>query len=277
MTPSLNASTAKILIAQSPAHAWTAHPELNPNFREDHDRTFDVGNAAHAALWTGGGNIVVVDAADWRTKAAKEARDAAILAGKLPLLPSQESRVRAMVEIARKAWADCPDLEGYAIEDGEAERRIEWMADAAPVRGDVVAGALPMHGTPDWRSKDRRLIVDYKTTAGSARPDHWTRTALDQGADLQAAFYLWGNAALGGPEASDPNAHFVFLVQETEEPFAVSFVGVDPAMRDLGLWKVSKAVKTWAACIHSGKWHGYPNRIVDADLPPWAFKEMEAE
>ena len=36
--PSLSASIAKILIAETPLHAWTAHPKLNPNFvREEKD------------------------------------------------------------------------------------------------------------------------------------------------------------------------------------------------------------------------------------------------
>ena len=270
--PSLNASVAKILLAQSPLHAWLAHPRLNPLYVEDHDRAFDLGTAAHALMFGGKDLLCIIDADDYRTKAAKEARDAAINDGKLPLLTKQANILYAMVPKAIKAWSENSDLHGYIIADGDAEKEIRWSAKDAQLYGKTFPD-FPMRGKPDWVSGDKRLIVDYKTTGGTAHPDKWLTGALkDQGADIQAAMYLWACRALGGPE----DARFVFLVQETDAPYCCSFVGVSPMTADLGASKLSQAVQLWIDCLTADKWPGYPSRIVYPDPPAWAFKEMEA-
>ena len=78
--PSLTQSIAKVILDHSPLHAWHAHPRLNPRFVQDEEKKFDIGNTAHALLIGRGKSIAVIDADDWRTKAAKEAREAAAFA-----------------------------------------------------------------------------------------------------------------------------------------------------------------------------------------------------
>src|SRR4051812_46738879 len=75
--PSLTQSVAKILLAKSPLHAWHAHPRLNPDYQHNDDTKFDVGNIAHKMLLGRGKQIEVLEFDDWRTKAAKEAREKA--------------------------------------------------------------------------------------------------------------------------------------------------------------------------------------------------------
>ena len=41
VTASLSSSIAKILIEQSPMHAWMAHPRLNLKFKRQEDSRFD--------------------------------------------------------------------------------------------------------------------------------------------------------------------------------------------------------------------------------------------
>lgn len=48
--PSLSSSIAKILLDQSPRHAWLAHPKLNPNYVAEEDSRFDIGTAAHVMM-----------------------------------------------------------------------------------------------------------------------------------------------------------------------------------------------------------------------------------
>jgi hypothetical protein len=73
--PSLTQSLCKVILAGSPKHAWTESPRLNPNFEPDDDAKFDVGNASHRLVLGRGKDFEIVDAADWRTKAAQEARE----------------------------------------------------------------------------------------------------------------------------------------------------------------------------------------------------------
>ncbi|MFG1776641.1 hypothetical protein ACGFIG_09455 [Micromonospora sp. NPDC049048] len=86
----------KLLPPKTPAHY--DHDRRNPPpSRED----FDLGKAVHTRLLGAGSVTVIVDAKDWKTKAAREARDAAYAAGQVPLLAHQAEQVDAMVDAVR--------------------------------------------------------------------------------------------------------------------------------------------------------------------------------
>lgn len=260
--PSLSSSIAAILVTRSPRHAWEAHPRLNPNYRPEEDQKFDRGSAAHELLLGGSDSIVVVEADDWRTKAAREQRDAIRAEGKLPLLARHFADVQKMVEIAKLAINSNEDLKGYGLDAGKVEQVLVWREDDIWCRARL-----------DWLSNDRKLIYDYKSTGASAEPNAWIRTMLGMTGEIQPAFYLRGNTATGGPE----DARFVFLVQENEPPFACSFVGMPPAFIDLGSRKMARAVSLWRSCMTSGQWPSYPNRIHWAEPPEWARAQWEEQ
>src|SRR5439155_489028 len=91
---------------------------------------------------------------------------------------------------------------------------------------------------PDWLTNDSRLLIDYKTTSTSAEPDTWARgPMLAMGYDVQAAFGLRGIKAIRQPH----DCSFVFMVQETESPFAVSFVGATRAAAAAGRHRQDRA------------------------------------
>jgi hypothetical protein len=48
---------------------------LNPDFKPREEARFDLGRAAHQVLLEGNANVAVIEESDWRTKAAKDARD----------------------------------------------------------------------------------------------------------------------------------------------------------------------------------------------------------
>ena len=258
--PSLSSGIAAILVTQSPKHAWQAHPRLNPQYAPEEDTKFDRGTAAHELLLGGDNRIVTVEADDWRTKAAREQRDAIRAEGKLPLLAHHFEAVQKMVEIAKLAVNSCPDLEGYGLNAGKAEQTLIWQEDGTWCRGRL-----------DWLSNDRKLILDYKSTSGSAEPNAWVRTLLGMTGELQPAFYVRGNAATGGPDESK----FVFLVQENEPPYAVSFVGMPPTFIDLGERKMAHAVSLWRQSLATGQWPAYPNRICWTEPPVYAVAQWD--
>ena len=69
--PSFTQSLAKILLDQSPRHAYQAHPRLNvqPADEDDaYDKSRAIGNAAHAMMLGRGKVMAVEDFPDWRTK-----------------------------------------------------------------------------------------------------------------------------------------------------------------------------------------------------------------
>ncbi len=257
---SLSSHIAHELITQSPRHAWFAHPRLNPNYTCEESTDFDLGGCAHAVLLEGEGSIAPIEADDWRTKAAKEARDQARAQGKIPILARKLPSIRAMADAARAALAAC-ELGPIDLGTGVAEQVLIWQ------EGDVWCRARP-----DWMRVDRKLMIDYKSTAGSAEPSAWTRNQMmPMGFDLQAVHYLRGNAMTGGPR----DANWIFLVQENYPPYECSFVGVSSATAEIARRKWEFAVALWQSCLKNNRWNGYSKRIYDAEPTSWQIAEAE--
>ncbi len=256
--PSLSASIAKVLIGRTPRHAWMKHPRLNPGFVNEHKTEFDIGTAAHALLLEGESGVAVVDADSYRTKAAREMRDAAYAAGKTPLLPHQLVDVEAMVAAARVQLA--AHEVGDVFTDGQPEMSLVWQE-----------GGIWCRCRLDWLPEAGRVFYDYKTTT-SANPDAWQRRLFDLGYDVQAAFYLRGIHEVLGIEA----AEFRFVVQEKAPPYALSVVALTPGALALGEAKVHRAIEIWRDCLRADRWPGYPADICYVDAPAWEEVRWEA-
>lgn len=259
--PSLSASIAHILLSQSPRHAWLAHPRLNPQWTPEEAENMDLGTIAHAKLLEGDeSRVVIVEAADWRTNLAKAARDDARALGKLPILRHKFAAVEEMVAAARKAISEAPEI-AKAFAEGAPEQTLVWQD-----------GSVYCRCRPDWLTHDGRLAIDYKTTGASAEPDSWGRgPLLSMGYDIQAGFGLRGIKALHKPRGCS----FVFMVQETEPPYAVSFVGLSPEFEAFADQKVRRAIEAWNFCLETDTWPSYPSRICWADPPAWAVTRWE--
>lgn len=251
--PSLSASIAKVMLDQSPRHAWMKHPRLNPHFEKAQKRDFDIGSAAHALMLEGEEAFVLVEADSYRTKAAQEARDEAYAAGKTPLLARQIDEIHAMVRAARAQIARHEEAsEAFDPRLGRPEQTMIWQ------EGDVTC-----RSRIDWLPASGNALFDYKTTT-SAHPDDFTRRAYDLGHDVTAAFYLRGLHALTGREW-----RYRFVVQETSPPYALSVCEIEPASLGMAARKVSCAIDLWRWCLAHGAWPGYPSRVAYIQAPPW--------
>jgi hypothetical protein len=253
--PSLSASIAHLLISQTPRHAWTAHPRLNPDYAERHEDRFDVGTVAHALLLERRSveeACVIVEAADWRTNAAKDARAEARADGKIALLAKQVEDVVAMLR-ATHEQLDAHDADPPLFDAGECEQTLVWKEDGITCRSRV-----------DWLRNDHAAIDDLKTTSASADPTRWSRTLFSIGSDVQTAFHLRGVRALTGTDAV-----MRYVVQETYPPYALSVCALGPAALAVGNDKVERAIALWRECLARDEWPAYPTEIAYAELPPW--------
>lgn len=251
--PSLSASVAALLCQRSPKHAWAAHPRLNPAHERVDKQVFDVGTASHAMLLQGEDICEPVDAPDWRTKVAREARDAIRERGKIPLLLDQWERVREMVAAVRPQL-ELVDAAPPLLAAGKAEQTLVWQERGVTCRARL-----------DWLHDDRRAIDDLKSTSRSAHPADWARSSLwGIGADIQAAFYRRGLRALTGADAD-----FRWCVVETAPPYAVSVISLSQSALALANDKVNWAITTWGECLRSGNWPAYGTEVAYAEAPPW--------
>ena len=250
--PSLSSSLARELLAASPQHAWWASARLNPAYEREEKEAFDIGNAVHAYLLEGESGCVIVDAADWRTKDAREQCDAARADGKVPLLAQRWQDVQDMARRAREQLAQHED-KPTPLTNGLPEQTLIWT------EGDVW-----LRARLDWLHKDRQVCDDLKSTGATANPEVWSRLLFGSAYDIQAAFYLRGLKAVFGVDAT-----FRFVVQETYAPFALSVVALGPEALALADKKVTHAIELWGECLRRGRWSGYPTRTCWAELPPW--------
>ena len=255
--PSLSSGIAHTLLAQSPRHAWTRHPRLNPDYRDENDPKFDLGTVAHAMLLEGNDSgLVVVQAEDWRTKDAQQQRAAAWAVRRPVILAHQEQPLRAMVGIAKDYLARS-ELAGI-LEDGAAELTGLWQEGKAWCRI-----------RPDLWSEAHSVILDYKTTTASAEPEQVIRQRVPS-YELQAGLYVRGVKEITGQLP-----RFVYLFQETEPPFACSLIGLSPAWQALCDQKAQAAITLWTHCMATNKWPDYGARICWAEPPAWQLAKWE--
>lgn len=260
--PSLSSSIAKTLIAKSPRHAWVAHPRLNPDWQAgDSNKALDFGSAAHRLLLGTGRDILRIEHDDFRTKAAREARDEAIAGGLTPMLAKDLARAEEMVAATRKQLSLIEGCEN-AFAGGDNEVALFWQ------EGDTWCRAM----VDNLLFGDREIAnTDFKTTNASAAPQPGARRIFDLGYHLQAAFYERGLRALTGESDTRPVVSR-FVMQETEPPYLLSVFEIDEEGREIGRKMAATALAFWRRCLADNVWPGYPARIVTAEIPPWAAR-----
>ena len=252
--PSLSSGVAHTLIAKSPAHARAEHPRLTPQADDSTSRS-DLGSLVHQLVLGGDRMIVVVDHKDWRTDDAKAQREAARKEGKIAILSKQEDEIRTIADRALNAIMDA----GYDLPEARREHTLVWQDNGVwcRCRPDAILD---------------RPVIDLKTTE-NAEPLNWVkRTMLPGGYHIQAAHNLRGLEVLGEPERK-----FIFALIEISPPYAMSFVGVSPAMLAYAQSQQQAAVKRWGECLRSGKWPGYCADVHWVDPPTYATLEWEMQ
>lgn len=255
--PSLSASTIKKLLV-APAHAYAAHPRLNPNYEEKHEEKFDLGKAAHSLMLRDKKDFAIFDGADWRTKESKEFKEKAYKENKIPMLSDQWVRTQEMHERARSQIAASAFDDAFN-ENGASEVTVIWQ------EGDVWCRIRL-----DWWDKKKRFY-DYKTTADSANPETLSRLFSNLDYEITDAFYRRGIAAILGVDSPE----YRFVVQENYDPYLLSCVSFDPMAREQADRKVEYAIKLWGTCLKNNLWPGYPVQMAQIGIT--SYKQMAWE
>jgi len=255
--PSLTQSVAKVIIERSPLHAWSLHPRLGGKVREDdYDSAKAIGNAAHKLFLERGKDVVVLDFPDFRKGEARTARDLVVAEGKVPILDKHHKRATWMVKRARE-HLQCFGLSEFA---SDTEVVLAWKD------GDIWCRTMI-----DKLSTTRGLVVDFKTTGMCCSPTALPRMMVDMGWDVQAAMHDRGLNVLH-PESTGRRRH-LFVVQENEEPYAITVAQMSRDTLTMGHKKLQTAVDLWAASIVTQVWPGYPTEVVVPEYPGYAEQQ----
>lgn len=257
---SLSSSGARLLLAPScPAKFKHAIDHGRPE-----KRAFDFGHAAHSKVLGVGEPIVVIDAASYSTKAAKEARDAAYADGHVPLLAHENEQVDAMAAVLREHPQAGPL---FAPGRGIAEQSLFWQ--------DPQTGVW-LRAMVDWMLPagpgQRLIVVDYKSCI-SADPAAIAKSFDSYGYYRQAPYYLAGAKTLGLHQGQEPA--FVFVFQEKTAPYLITIVQPDPDSLMWGERDNRLAINTYAQCKATGHWPGYADDVLPVSLPTWTVRRHE--
>jgi hypothetical protein len=238
----------------------------------------ELGTAAHKLTLGAGSQIVVVDAGDWRTKAAQDEAKAARAAGKVPLLPFEYAQAEAMATAVREH-----PVAGRLFDPdyGAPEQSAFWQDPETGVWLRLRADWLP------FADRGRRMIItDLKTTV-SAEPGSIAKSVWNFRYFQQDAWYSDGIRALG----YDDDPAFVFVFVESAAPYLVTVIQLDDDARDAGRAANRKAIERYRDCMECGIWPGYDqdikrpfpgaspaptaSEIELISLPPWALRQLE--
>jgi len=248
--PTLNATVAKSLLLETPAHAKQKHPRLADSYVVRHTDAMDEGTALHQML-LGDDRCDIHEYDSFRTGYAKQARDASRAAGRVPLLRSKWDDITILGDSLKAQVAAFP-IDPPLFVDGMAEQTIVWD------EGDVGCRARL-----DWLRTDYRCIDDLKK-ARTAQPRQFHRAMFALGYDIQAAFYIRACKAAFGVEPV-----FRWVAIEPEPPYALSVHVLSPAALRSANDKVDLALEIWSECLTSGVWPAYPQTVQVVELPAW--------
>lgn len=245
---SLSQSGAKDLLDSPALFAWRRdHRDDKPEY--------DFGHVAHRLILGTGTTPYVVDATDWRTKAAQDARRDARAQGLAPILRADYVKAVRMAHEVRKH-----PIAGRLF-NGDSE--VSMFARCPDTKVMLRARADHIGTLPSGRP----VIVDYKTAGRTANPAIFGRSAWEYGYDIQDAWYR--QVALDSGAVDDDPA-FLFVIQSKDAPHLVAVVELDDEARETGSARGLFARRLYLECATTGHWPGYAPVVHTASLPRYA-------
>lgn len=248
---SLSSTMAKEIL-KSPAHLrymMDNPPEPKP--------VFDFGSLVHSQVLGIGAEVELIPFKTYHSQKAKDARDRAYNAGKIPFKEHEWPDVENVVNAVKDH-----EIAGQLF-SGDSEKHAEISMFAQHDSG------LWLRGRADWITEGD-ILVDLKTTLNSD-PAEFARTSWNFGYALQAAHYLTVfQLATGRPARG-----FVHVLVSKEAPYNVSVVQLDRDFLDIGYRQLGWAMAAYRQALESGEWPGYPNVIHTIGPQPWMEYQIE--
>lgn len=268
--PELSAGNCKTLIHETAAHLRHAL-DSGEEWTRAQKQNMDRGSVIHDLLLGQQQRFKVVSGfSDWRTKAAKAARDQIEDAGKMALLEKEIEPIKAMLAPVRRQILASPVGLIYqaCLDQNLTEVTViaEDPDDGTPLRCKPDAGPLVDVNGCAW-------VLDLKTTTASANPLVWARTAMrGQHIEIQSAHYIRCVAAALGVR----QVRFIFVAIETAAPHMISLHEFTQLSHEHACEQLAYARDLWNRCHETGEWPGYAPGIEPIEITPWMAGDWQA-
>lgn len=252
---SLSSSGAKLLMPPS----CPAIFEHQRRHGKRPTKAMDLGTVVHGMVLCTGQPVEVLDAPDYKKKAAQDWRDQVIADGHVPMLAEKHAEAVAIADAVRQH-----PTAGALFAEGDAELSGFWV--------DEEFGAW-RRCRWDWLTPYEE-VADLKTCA-SAAPADIAKAMYNFGYYQQNAFYRDGWAALIG-NGEQPR-DFLNVFVQTEPPYLITIARLPDEHVELGRKRNREALERYADCTAAGVWPAWSDDIIDIPLPYWAAKSIETE
>jgi exodeoxyribonuclease VIII len=250
--PAISGSALAKIGATTPAH-WRASLATRKTTPE-----MQFGTAFHSYVLEPGKfaaeYAIRPDDVDFRTKAGKEWRAAN---GDKPLVTEEEFAT----------------IKGMAAAMRAKPMTAKLLAGAKPevTLFDQIAGTW-VKSRPDALNERLGVAVNLKTCEDASEAGVQKRIA-----DFGGTYYVSAALCLDVLRSvTGRKWQYIFVFVEKEAPYESRRVMLKPTVIDWGRMRYKRALATFAECVKSGVWPGYPDDTIEADLPMWAEKGLQA-
>lgn len=257
--PSVSGSELARLDATTPAHfyaQWSGNPDRAPR---EQTAAMAFGTAFHKYALEGfeafkAEYAIRPEGMDGRTREGKAW--AAENAGK-PIVTAEElATIRAMTAAMDDKPKTC--------------HLLTWSRPEVTLIREE--GGVWLKSRPDAMNDKLRVAVNLKTCE-DASEDAVRKAIESYGGSyyVSAALCVDMLKALTGEDWA-----YVFVFVEKSAPYESRRVVLKPTVIEWGRMRYRRALATFAECVKSGRWPGYDDATIEADLPPWAEKKLQA-
>ncbi len=220
-------------------------------------KAMELGTVVHGMILGTGQPVEVLDAPDYKKKAAQDWRDQVIADGNVPMLTAKYAEAVAIADAVRQH-----PTAGALFAEGDSEMSGFWQDEEFGVwrrcRWD--------HVTPYGE------VADLKSCA-SAAPADVAKAMFNFGYFQQNAWYRDGYTELFGEEPRD----FLNVFVQTEPPYLITIARLADEHVELGRKRNREALERYADCTAAGVWPAWSEDIIDISLPYWAERQIEQE
>jgi len=238
MIPRFRQSLAKVLVQECPA---ILKAQMDSEQRAP-SRAMEKGTLVDQLVF-GGSNFHVIDAADYRTKAAQQARDAAREQGMVPVLADEFEPARRLAGAIKSRLM----MEGIDLEKCHKQETLQWTS----------AEGVECEGTPDLIMG--ATTVDLKC-GHTANPDKLEQHLYDMGWHIQAAAYQEAVSLHYHPDAPGQGRHYLVCAETKSGADCITIAPLSPAYIELGMRAWRRAQHIWVKCWETNEWPEYTTR-----------------